>query len=1322
MFGPQQERHVHHCIRMTKTPTLAQRLLGLRTTTGICIAGAAADAICGATGCPALFTSFIRPMMTQAAAYGINRLSSAADKSADTLQREADELQRGLSNADVHRLMGRAIALALRVHAEDNKTNAGLRPVLTKLAAAVDKQWLDRDEGTLPPALQECKVSDYFNGAPEEIEAQPVLDAAMWRSELEPIAERGAAQLSDDEWPQIGAVLTVRYPRALYAVTKTAAIDGDPAWPGLLLRLLAEQRKLMEFAKHEITQTSLQIAKNTERLQDLKDQLADMKAALAEFAKGSAQLDDILFARIHQLIRDKDKRDDARYQSLFALVQRESQRMRDAISFVWTLAERTPKAQTDLQNNFTSLLALLDAHAPNLTLPDKNLDKQRDRFVYKTERLKVVGREAELAELNAWLDKTQHAPGNPAGFGWDLWVGPPGSGKSRLALQLCRDRQNWHCGFFSFKDPHQPDWLLWQPKANTLIIFDYVAEHADKIGRIISTLTSRAALGAKHPLPQGINVRCLLLERAALREKGEEAAAAPASTHGNATATELEAPWLATLRGAATDSGQDVRTTYERGDMASAGRYIGGVSAEAAHAIVREEAALAEERTTEEQFVQRLDSVKRIDQHFRPLFIAMAAESHREREDIADFTQLVEYIRNKEWKHALERLHAHSSSHSASDEAWAKLVCLATMCEGLQDDPAEGGNKLLTDTLAHSADLGLPDDNQYDDGSHYALLVSGANGRDAPKLEPDIVGEAMVLHTLARLPRQRAALIKAAWQLGMDRFVARCAQNFPFETEASDLLVPTPDAWPDALAAAHTALGNREYKQGDIDAVRNRGRRLFNDSSQPLRVRSVGAFFLMHGKPTAEELTQFEAEATTSLTSDTLENVYSLALVVALYYAFTYSTANSEQADAFLSRLRALAAFEHAAPLTRVILAESLFNAFNNAPRNTERAKCFLGYLRDLYQANSNMPEVSQKFGQALTNSISFSSKDYPLADGFLSEWRVVVAAPNANQELREDFARGLFNAFNNSVPDSMRARYMLSELYGVARANDATPVIREFMARALLKTFCWLAQNDKRIHGILGELRTLADSSDATTTLRELFAIALPKAILATRNDNARIDNLLSDLQAICTRSDASPALREDHTIGLCNALMNAESNSTRADGFLAQLRSMALAADATPVMREALAHGLFNLRIRSRADSAKSDEYWSEIQRLNTASSTGLDIARATWARCCQLIFESLEVGIPSPAHLVTLGATLPPLLNDQEVRKVTFVLMLRVKSLINTVEDHLRGELTEAMAVLEMSFGATFGWEIPFFGHEASRIEDGKESLGPDRRATE
>jgi len=770
-----------------------------------------------------------------------------------------------------------------------------------------------------------------------------------------------------------------------------------------------------------------------------------------------------------------------------------------------------------------------------------------DRFKARREYLAVVGREAELKELADWLAK-------PDPFLWDLWTGPAGSGKTRLALQLCREHPNWNGGFYQWTSDNTPDWTLWTPHSDTLVIFDYVAEKAKEIGDAIASLHARLAPASEHPLPPVIKVRVLLLERAAVRDAEAAPEAEPAREGANPKGEslappqqKLEAPWLGVLRGAATRITADVQYTYARGDLTSPGRYLGGVNPEAAAEIIKAEAASAGETRPIWDVLTSLNAAQAIDPHLRPLFVAMTAEALRERSNIADYTALVAHINEKEWTHACERLRAYKDGPGPDMANWARLVCLATMCGGLKNKQAGGTHDHLAGAFARSAALDLPSKGEYGNGSRYDLLVSGARMHFAPNLEPDVLGEAFAMWWLTSQEPSPRAIIDAAWSLGMTDFVRRAAENFPSNVESLGLLEPVGVADPASLAAAHSAIAAQEWNRGDVATVRNRGQRLVtarvatSDAFlHPPRVRALGVFMWMHGTATAAELEELDACMPSLIEAAKSDPAASADLAKGLNNAIAHAGADHARADGLLARMQALADAHPAEAAVREDLAKGIFNAFISSPANSTRADALLARLQGLADAHPTDPAVREVLARGLFNAFDGSPANSTRADALLVRLQALADAHPPEAAVREDLAKGLFNAFNRSPASSPRADGLLARLQALADAHPADAAVREGLARGLNNAIFHAGADPARTDGLLARLQALADAHPADAAVRERLAKGLNNAIFHAGADPARADRLLARLLTLADANPADPAVQSFALRGCAAAFAN--------------------------------------------------------------------------------------------------------------------------------------------------------------------------------------
>ena len=140
--------------------------------------------------------------------------------------------------------------------------------------------------------------------------------------------------------------------------------------------------------------------------------------------------------------------------------------------------------------------------------------KNELRILQPTSRaIPLVGREAELKNLMRFA--SLEAPPN---IRVRVLIGQGGSGKTRLALELCDGLSagGWNAGFVTHQNLtrffNQHDAADWGWQKPTLMVLDYVAAQAEVLTKWLKELQDRPS--ANHPL------RILLLERHASADSG----------------------------------------------------------------------------------------------------------------------------------------------------------------------------------------------------------------------------------------------------------------------------------------------------------------------------------------------------------------------------------------------------------------------------------------------------------------------------------------------------------------------------------------------------------------------------------------------------------------------------------------------------------------------------------------------------------------------------------------------------------------------------------------------------------------------------------
>lgn len=472
-----------------------------------------------------------------------------------------------------------------------------------------------------------------------------------------------------------------------------------------------------------------------------------------------------------------------------------------------------------------------------------------NRFTYTARRTEFLGRDAEMQQLQDFLT-------SPAPFRWWLMTGQGGVGKSRLALEFCRDArtdkrppaqpaaspwwrallcgkgrpgqgkptgtartatasQPWTSGFLLLDEAHKQtdaaqlaacvDPLQhWQPDSPTLIVVDYVGERPKYLGMVIRTLSMRQDLA--HP------VRLLLLERDAdgLWWHAFDASDAPGRNLMDQT---RHADPLA-LTEPDEDALWAILSTMSNGQ--------------------------AKDRT------DLLGQLKEIDPHCRPLFAAFLGDA------IAGSGPSRRWDRAALLKDVLERNETHFWTPNGITEADKLLLCLATLTSGAFADwlntPALTAPD-FPDPLPSLRDPDLQERYRIMTGSDLQH-IDGPLGRRSlfPALKPDLLGEFFVLQYLAPPETMREAwsprlqaVLKAAWHLdhvGTAVFLDRLGTDFPDAPDLHDFFaMPESDVisvqhyWAIVTVNEGVRLGQRGENAAAI-AVYDEVIRCFSDATE----------------------------------------------------------------------------------------------------------------------------------------------------------------------------------------------------------------------------------------------------------------------------------------------------------------------------------------------------------------------------------------------------------------------------------------------------------------------------------------------------------
>lgn len=128
-----------------------------------------------------------------------------------------------------------------------------------------------------------------------------------------------------------------------------------------------------------------------------------------------------------------------------------------------------------------------------------NTLKISNRFFYKADIVPFFGRESEMEALKLFLSDDHIA------FRWWAITGPGGSGKSRLAYEFQRQLpSDWKTHYLCSSDYENLDKLSDLLTQKTLVIADYVQEHAKSLGKWMEQLAEKW---------RSLPLRLLLIER-----------------------------------------------------------------------------------------------------------------------------------------------------------------------------------------------------------------------------------------------------------------------------------------------------------------------------------------------------------------------------------------------------------------------------------------------------------------------------------------------------------------------------------------------------------------------------------------------------------------------------------------------------------------------------------------------------------------------------------------------------------------------------------------------------------------------------------------
>ncbi|MFV0347917.1 MAG: tetratricopeptide repeat protein [Halodesulfovibrio sp.] len=359
----------------------------------------------------------------------------------------------------------------------------------------------------------------------------------------------------------------------------------------------------------------------------------------------------------------------------------------------------------------------------------------------------LVGRETEKANLLAFVD-------DPVDFRYAALIGEGGSGKTRLALDLCMQvtEQGWEAGFLSADALKalvgHPQFSSWVPPSECLIVVDYAQSSKDALSTLFCRLVSLAGSGEME------KVRLLLLERHAKVDEGwlselSTALEGPARTRG------VGASFYGLWEIPTYTQKEDADFSFVKGMIDATLAAWSGLSSAPRRELPQ---------WTEEQWV---GLAQRTEQ--RPLCLLIAGLQYAETRDEqklreANVQMLLDYAVDKELAH-LGKVAKHCGVKKPAHLFYAAaLVTLAGPHEYYDDTFTEALNALAkklgedSDALRHALDEGLGRTEQggeQGDGAEHIVVPIG----------PDLVAGAFVESVLKKDKALREYVLQSALEL-----------------------------------------------------------------------------------------------------------------------------------------------------------------------------------------------------------------------------------------------------------------------------------------------------------------------------------------------------------------------------------------------------------------------------------------------------------------------------------------------------------------------------------------------------------------------------
>ncbi|MCL2802831.1 MAG: hypothetical protein FWD29_02570 [Micrococcales bacterium] len=659
---------------------------------------------------------------------------------------------------------------------------------------------------------------------------------------------------------------------------------------------------------------------------------------------------------------------------------------------------------------------------------------------YLSGKVAFVGRTEERKRLHGFCD-------SEAKVAWAAITGPGGTGKSRLAYELCREyeKRGWRTLFL--RDPFfEKTFSNWDYPQDLLVVVDYLTGRAARVGRWINELNQQAR---QHRL------RLLLLDRNEF------------TTLGGSDGREsfgAEPTWYQQLTsGAGRGAEQRLHRDNDGRCVISLPQMTNTDMKETLRSVFVPANAL-------DDVISRLNQ---IDQgHSRPLYLLYVAKAWLEdpakaREVTATLASLLQFIYQHE-KEIVEKA-CQQSEGSYHPSAVLDLWAYATVSGGIEDIRGLPSGSYA----ARTVDDGVSAGNRL----AFAALIrshAGSHAADVEPYTPDIAGEFLAL-TRARVVKDEdlTRLVSCAWAnrpTQFQGFLERACLDFAEGTAGGDetgfgtmlvpdagLLQPPSDADPCvANLGCHGCLALLEStgpRPKEAYALAMAG--LANVVSADHAVKAL--------RPLGE------------LPGGVGEETQALSMAIALVN-LAVDVGEPEQARQIIDgELKPLAADFPDNPDIHLPLAQALFNLTYKIGEPEQARQIIDDELKPLAANFPDNPNIHLLLAQALVNLTYKTGEPGQTKQIIDIELTPLAANFPDNPDIHVRLARALFNlAYRTGEPEQIR-QTIDNELTPLAANFPDNPNIHLPLAQALVNLTYKTGEPEQIRQIIDNELKPLA-------------------------------------------------------------------------------------------------------------------------------------------------------------------------------------------------------------------------------------------------------